>query len=275
MNDHFGSEAESRCSAGANDYLRSVAVNDFAWDDDTKGFLGVRFDKINRQSEAPYVITLISTRAKLSNTFGAFRHIELYCSYHVLQKKVLSYSLTNPLLLKAELNNFESPQNSSRSIEFKSQDEQSTKDETPATEGTNTEQPAPDDLKTRAEAFISEYYNVAAQNPEQAIPWMIDHYTQTVDFFGKSLSKKTILDQKRDYLTRWPDRSYKLVPGTATNTCDRTNMICRSTGTLQFEVRSPSRGALSRGLASFVLTIDFSNSVPLIMSENSRVLSRE
>jgi len=97
LDDRFGDHAEAACSTGADDYLRSIATNDFAWDDDTKGLLGTRFSRIMTTSEAPYVLTLVSDSAKLSNGFGAFTHIDLYCSFDAKLGKVRSYSTERPM----------------------------------------------------------------------------------------------------------------------------------------------------------------------------------
>lgn len=58
--------------------------------------MGVKFDKVRNASEGPYILTLVSTRAKLSNGFGAFQRISLYCSYNVMQKKVEKFEADTP-----------------------------------------------------------------------------------------------------------------------------------------------------------------------------------
>lgn len=93
LQDKFSIEADSACSAGADDYLRSIAQYDFAWDDDAKGWLVSKFDKVSRTSPGGGLVTLISTKAKLANGFGAFSQIRLYCLYDAKSAKALRYSL--------------------------------------------------------------------------------------------------------------------------------------------------------------------------------------
>lgn len=96
LDDRFGMQAQGACSASADDYLRSIARNDFAWDDDTKGLFGVRFDKISVRSAGPGLLTLISTRAKLSNGFGAFQHVDIFCLYDARSDKVVRFAQDDP-----------------------------------------------------------------------------------------------------------------------------------------------------------------------------------
>ena len=95
--DHkFSDSAQAACGAGADDYLRSIASNDFAWDSDAQGFFGAKFDKISTRSAGPGLLTLFSTRAKLSNAFGAFQHVTFYCLYDVSKNAVVHYSQNDP-----------------------------------------------------------------------------------------------------------------------------------------------------------------------------------
>lgn len=96
LDNRFGDDAQSSCSADTDDYLRSLAIDDFAWDDDAKGFFGVRFDKFVPESLGPDVLTLVSDRLKLSNGLGGFRHVDLYCSYNVKLKSAPVFSIGRP-----------------------------------------------------------------------------------------------------------------------------------------------------------------------------------
>jgi len=96
LQDRFGSDADARCTAGADTYLRSVAAHDFQWDEIQGGWLGYKFDKYSTRSVRPGLLTVISDKAKLSNAFGAFQHIDLYCLYDVGADKVVKFSQTDP-----------------------------------------------------------------------------------------------------------------------------------------------------------------------------------
>ena len=95
--DHeFSSEAQAACSARVTDYMREIAQYDFAWDNDAEGLMGVKFDKFSTASAGHGMLTLLTTRAKFSNGFGAFQHLEVYCLYSVPSKEVMRFSQYDP-----------------------------------------------------------------------------------------------------------------------------------------------------------------------------------
>jgi hypothetical protein len=83
----YGAEAESRCEDGADDYLRSIAKWDFAWDS------GDKFSSHFVQIQSSGVLVMISRKAKLQNGFGAYKHIALTCDYDTQAKKVVGYHI--------------------------------------------------------------------------------------------------------------------------------------------------------------------------------------
>lgn len=91
LDKQYGIKANATCGAEADDYLRSIAKYDFDWDDEAKGFLGVKFDKHLRSVGKPGVLILTSSYAKLQNGFGAWQHIQLFCEFDTQQDKVLSF----------------------------------------------------------------------------------------------------------------------------------------------------------------------------------------
>jgi hypothetical protein len=97
--DHeFGTEAQVACSSSVDEYLRSISRYDFAWDDDAKGWNGVKFNKVPRQSTGYGMLTLLTTRVKLSNAFGAFEHKDIFCLYNVASKNFVRFETYDPAL---------------------------------------------------------------------------------------------------------------------------------------------------------------------------------
>jgi hypothetical protein len=78
LSDKYGVAAEAYCPVAADNYLRTVAKYDFAWDE---GEQYGRFDHTLGLVDHPGVLTLYSEKAKLQNGFGAYTHIVLYCYY--------------------------------------------------------------------------------------------------------------------------------------------------------------------------------------------------
>ena len=84
----YGIVAASSCSFDADDYLRKIALHDFAWDKDTENLFAIKFDKYLVEISTPGVITMITDKAKLQNVFGSFTHIHLYCNYDTQKKSI-------------------------------------------------------------------------------------------------------------------------------------------------------------------------------------------
>lgn len=89
LDEKYGTSATVYCASDADGYLRTIAKYDFKWDD--VGFLETKFDKYLKRVSAPGVLTVVSSKAKLQNGFGAYQHIELLCDYDTQAKKVVRY----------------------------------------------------------------------------------------------------------------------------------------------------------------------------------------
>ena len=86
----YGLQAAERCSAGADDYIRSVTSHRFHWEQSET--LVPRFNQFRPAVSGPGVLTMISTRAGVSNGFGVFTPITVYCNYDTQSEEVLSYA---------------------------------------------------------------------------------------------------------------------------------------------------------------------------------------
>lgn len=86
----YGLTAAQRCAAGADDYIRSFARYRFNWDE--TGPLENKFDNFEPSVVSPGVLTLTSHKARLSNGFGVFSPIEIFCNYDTQNRIVLNYA---------------------------------------------------------------------------------------------------------------------------------------------------------------------------------------
>jgi hypothetical protein len=86
----YGLAAAQRCAAGADDYIRSIARYRFNWDE--TGPLENEFDGFDHSVVSPGVLTLTSHKARLSNGFGVFSPIEIFCNYDTQNHLVLDYA---------------------------------------------------------------------------------------------------------------------------------------------------------------------------------------
>lgn len=91
LDKQYDAAAVVYCGDHADDYLRSVAKYDFRWDD--IGVLDVKFGSYSGYVKNPGILTLISNKASLQNSFGAYRRITLLCDYDTQNKRVLGYAI--------------------------------------------------------------------------------------------------------------------------------------------------------------------------------------
>jgi len=86
----YGMAAAQRCAAGADDYIRSIARFRFSWDD--SGIFQNKFDGFEHSVVSPGVLTLTSRKVRLSNGFGVFNPIEIFCNYDTQSQEVQNYA---------------------------------------------------------------------------------------------------------------------------------------------------------------------------------------
>lgn len=86
----FGMTAASACASGADDYIRSITGHRFHWNDGVA--IEPRFNHYNPAVAAPGVLTLISGKASVSNGFGTFNPVIIYCDYDTQSNEVLFYA---------------------------------------------------------------------------------------------------------------------------------------------------------------------------------------
>lgn len=93
LHDKYGPLAAAACANEADDYIRSITGHRFHWND--TGPLDPRFDRFEPKVLAPGVLTLSSGKPDISNGFGVFAPITVYCNYDTQSNEVLSYSREN------------------------------------------------------------------------------------------------------------------------------------------------------------------------------------
>ncbi len=87
--DNDGARAAQACSRGADTYVRSIAGKGFLWVG-----AGLPDEKFNGEVAvhvAPGITTSVSNKLLLEDSTGAFRRVELVCSYNSEENEVLKY----------------------------------------------------------------------------------------------------------------------------------------------------------------------------------------
>ena len=110
------------------------------------------------------------------------------------------------------------------------------------------------------------------------MPNVLNYVRQTfaaeVTFYGKRLSNQQIVEDQRRYVTRWPQRTFRLKPETTHIICDDVASTCRIFGELDFSASNPREFKVSAGVTSYEFKVTFGREGPKIIEENGQVLPR-
>jgi hypothetical protein len=105
-----------------------------------------------------------------------------------------------------------------------------------------------------AQRRLQAYVNTWSSN-EDINPSSVDHYyADRVIYYGKPMSRQQILRDKLNYISVWPERHYRIVPGTVSAACDRGHTLCRVSGIMAWDRRSRT-GRTSIGSARLTLIL--------------------
>jgi hypothetical protein len=80
------------------------------------------------------------------------------------------------------------------------------------------------------------------------------YYADRVIYYGKPMSRQQVLRDKLNYIATWPERRYRIVPGTVSAACDRRHIMCRVSGIMAWDRRSRT-GRASTGSARLTLIL--------------------
>lgn len=127
-------------------------------------------------------------------------------------------------------------------------------------------------LESRAVRFMVEFNALWSRENDVAVMRLVGLFSQTVAFYGKTVSRADILSEKRNFAERWPLRQYAVVPGTVFASCAAD--LCTVSANVEWDARSPARGAVSRGLAFHQLTLRLRGGTFVVIGEDGRVLKR-
>jgi hypothetical protein len=130
--------------------------------------------------------------------------------------------------------------------------------------------PAAGALEVRAASFISERISSWSSANVSDLPSYVGAYADQVSYYGSVKSREAVLQDKRRFLERWPERRYELRPNSITAQCKAD--LCRVSGLLDWRARSIVRAASARGMAQFEYEVMVSDGSFRILSESSSVL---
>jgi hypothetical protein len=127
-----------------------------------------------------------------------------------------------------------------------------------------------EDLPTRAKAFVSELATRWSGTSADALSGLKAKYGAEVDYFGKRISRDRVLADKRRFVERWPERSYKIK-----SSYEQCNAFeCVVDGYMEWETRNPARKAMASGEATFRYVLKLSGHAFVIRAEGGNIIQR-
>jgi hypothetical protein len=127
-------------------------------------------------------------------------------------------------------------------------------------------------METSAIEFVEKHVN--AETMATSSEMVRDHYADIVFYYGKNLQKSAVLSEFQTFIERWPDRSYRLRPGSAQVQCFVSSAVCNVTAIIDWIAENRERGKRSQGSSTWSLSVVRQNRQFAITSINGEVLQR-
>ena len=112
-------------------------------------------------------------------------------------------------------------------------------------------------LEAAAHAFPNQYFSHWSERNDDALAYFAKIYAPKINFAGHSIQRDRLLEQKRRFADRWPQRIYTARQDSIRNECTQDGQ-CTIRGTVEWDCRSTADSEVSRGTADFTLQVSFS-----------------
>src|SRR5262245_14946668 len=129
-------------------------------------------------------------------------------------------------------------------------------------------------LARAAMEVANEYWARWSGRDDAALGYFATAYAGEVEFFGKPLRRDRVIDEKRRFMKRWPERIYTVRRGSTSTHCDSSASTCTVTGIVDWDCRSGEREARSIGAASFTFRVARSTRGVVIAGESGSLIQR-
>lgn len=136
----------------------------------------------------------------------------------------------------------------------------------------STPAPAPAGRIEAAQALAMDYLSAVSAPGEAMVGATPRFYSTYVRFYGRPTTLAALLDEKRGFVRRWPERRYAARAFSTQCSPDGSSCIVRAI--VDFRAANPQRGVVSRGASELVLEVSFAGQRPVIVAESGRVLHR-
>jgi uncharacterized protein YgiM (DUF1202 family) len=131
-------------------------------------------------------------------------------------------------------------------------------------------------MEGRAVARLNDYWSRWSMPNDVILLAVEDFYGDPVDFYGGQKSRADVVEEKRRFALRWPERRYTPETNSTQVQCDSASATCVVRGLLDWNVYSPDRNVTSTGVANYSFTLKFDSDGTIhIVSEGGTVVSRQ
>lgn len=122
------------------------------------------------------------------------------------------------------------------------------------------------------ESEVYKFISATNLSNELSLSYLEGKYLEKVSYYGKVLSRASVIADKKAFFKKWPVRKYSVRPASISIVCE-TTIKCRTNGILDWE----ASGAIlnSKGSAKFELQWILEDSIWKISSEKSQVVDRK
>jgi hypothetical protein len=132
------------------------------------------------------------------------------------------------------------------------------------------EQP-PSSLAGRATSLVLALAAHWSEPNAETLRALDDLYVDKVFYHGKITTRQAVLQEKRRFAERWPQRSYKIRPHSVTASCNAASEMCRVQGIMERELANPATNTKSQDVASFDYSVTRAGEGLKIAAETSSV----
>ncbi len=132
----------------------------------------------------------------------------------------------------------------------------------------------PEDIQVTARRFLQNHYNIFNRDVHTFADYMDRVYSDTVEYFGRPLPRRRLLEENIRFINRWPSRIYSVRASDTTISCERGSNLCTIFAVVDWNVRSDERRVRSIGTTNVTMTLDFSGQRVRIIRESGVVTHR-
>lgn len=134
---------------------------------------------------------------------------------------------------------------------------------------------APSSPTASIEAFLARYMREWSNAPTTSREFAAQVYPDRLKFYKGEETRDSIIAEQEAHIKRWPDRSYRVRPGSLRVDCDAANVVCSVHSVLEWTAKSLPRNALSTGSAAWNLQLKKAGDSWTISEETGEVLDRK